>query len=246
MPKITTRQGLIDYCLRKLGAPVIEINVDDDQLEDRICDAFQWFEDYHFDATERVATTHQITSADVANKYITVPERHIVINRVLPISQRAIDMFDVRYQIALQDFYNFSSHATFIHYDMVQRHLALVEFLFRQEKSFQHTRHSNKLFINMDWQNEVKVGDYIAFDSFATLDPADVPAIYDDRWLKMIATEFIRQQWGANLMKYDGISLPGGIKLNGQEIYEKATANIEKIMDDYQTDYQEPVSFMIG
>lgn len=243
---VTSRAELIEYCLRKLGKPVIEINVDEDQVNDRIDDALQWYQDYHMDATERVASVHQVTAADIANKYITVPDRHLVINRVMPISQRSIDMFDVRYQIALQDFYNFSSHATFIHYDMVQRHLALVEFLFRQEKSFDHVRHSNRLYIDMDWTNEVQVGEYLAFETYSILDPEVVTNVYNDRWLKMIATEFIRQQWGTQLMKYGGITLPGGVVLNGKAIYEEATKNIADILSKYQSGYEEPVNFLIG
>lgn len=242
----TTRQELIDYCLRRLSAPVNEINLDVDQIEDRIDDAFQFFQDYHFDGVEKVFLSHSVTSQDILNKYITIPPPVIYVTRVLPVgnSNRSMGMFDIQYQMRLNDLYTFTS-TSIIHYDVMMRHLALLQFEFNTEPGIEFSRHQGQLRINHDWNN-VAVGDYFIIECARILDPAQYPAIYSDRWLMAYATELLRRQWGENLMKYQGTQLPGGITLNGTEIYQKALENIEKLEEQVKNEFQLPVDFMMG
>lgn len=247
MPGVNSRQTLIDYCLRKLGHPVIKINVDPDQLDDRVNDAFQYFEDYHFEGVEKGFLKHQITQADIDNEYIPIPDNVLSVMRVFQITnQSAVSMFDVRYQIALQDFYNFSSHATFIQYDLVKKHLALVEFLFNQEKEIEFSRYTGRLKIFWNWKDQVAPGTFIIAETRSIIDPTQFPKVYNDRWLKKFCTELIRQQWGANMMKYGGIQLPGGVSLNGAEVYDRAERNLEKLEEEFQLKYELPVDFEIA
>lgn len=242
----TTRQQLIDYCLRRLGSPVIEINVDPEQIEDRIDDAFLYFQDYHFDGTEKVYLAHQITSQNIANKFIPIPAPVISVTRVLPVgnSNRSMGMFDLQYQMRLNDLYTFTS-TSIIHYDVMMRHLALLQFEFNTDPGMQFTRHQGQLRISHDWNN-IAVGDYYIIECYRVLDPNTYPDIYRDRWLMAYATELIRRQWGENLIKYQGVSLIGGTMLNGGEIYQKALDNIEKLEQQAHDEFQLPIDFLVG
>ena len=242
----TTRQLLIDYCLRRLGAPVIEINVDADQVEDRIDDAFQFFYDYHFDGVQRVFLSHQITQQNIDDKSIPVPDPVISITRVIPVnnSNRHMGMFDIQYQMRLNDLYTFTS-TSIVYYDIMMKHLALLQFEFNTDPGIDFARHTNQLFIHHDWSN-VQVGDYYIIECYRVLDPDQYPDIYNDRWLKAYATELIRRQWGENLMKYNGVSMLGGVTLNGAEIYQKALDNLEKLEQQVKDEFQLPIDFMVG
>jgi hypothetical protein len=246
MPAPTSRQNLIDYCLRRLGSPVIEINVDPDQIEDRIDDAFQYFQDFHFDGVEKVFLAHQMTPQDIANKYITIPPPVISVTRVLPISHsnRSMGMFDIQYQMRLNDLYTFTS-TSIIHYDVMMRHLALLDFEFNVDPGILFTRHQGRLSILHDWAN-VEVDSFFIIECYRILDPDQYPDVYNDRWLKAYATELIRRNWGENLMKYSGVALIGGTQLNGTDIYSKAVENIEKLEEEARSTYQLPIDFMVG
>lgn len=242
-----TRQELIDYCLRRLGQPVIEINVDPDQIEDRIDDAFQFFHDYHFDGVEKVFLRHQLTAQDIANQYIPIPSPIISVIRVLPVgnSNQHMGMFDIQYQMRLNDLYTFTS-TSILHYDVMQKHLALLQFEFNTDPGIEFERHQAQLRINMDWNNAVQVGSYMIIECYRILDPELYPDVYNDRWLKAYCTELIRKQWGENLMKYSGVALIGGTQLNGGEIYQKALDNLEKLEQQVQEAYQLPIDFILG
>lgn len=246
MPLPSSRQELIDYCLRRLGAPVNELELDVDQIEDRIDDAFQYFQDYHFDGVEKVFLSHQITPTDIMNKYIQIPSLVTTVIRVLPVgnSNRSMGMFDIQYQMRLNDLYTFTS-TSIIHYDIMMKHLALLQFEFNTDPGIEFTRHQGQLRINHDWNN-VAVGDYYIIECYRILDPALYPAIYSDRWLMAYATELLRRQWGENLMKYNGVSLLGGITLNGTEIYQKALDNMEKLEQQVKDEFQLPIDFIMG
>ena len=242
-----TRQELIDYCLRRLGQPVIEINVDPDQIEDRIDDAFQFFHDYHFDGVEKVFLRHQLTAQDIANQYIPIPSPIISVIRVLPVgnSNQHMGMFDIQYQMRLNDLYTFTS-TSILHYDVMQKHLALLQFEFNTEPGIEFERHQAQLRVNMDWNNAVQVGSYMIIECYRILDPELYPDVYNDRWLKAYCTELIRKQWGENLMKYSGVALIGGTQLNGGEIYQKALDNLEKLEHEVQEAYQLPIDWLMG
>jgi hypothetical protein len=246
MAKPATRDDLIQYCLRRLGFPVLEINIDPDQVEDRIDDAFEFFHDYHFDGVEKVYLAHKLTQTEITNKTIPVPAPVISITRIIPLgnSNRSMGMFDVQYQMRLNDLYTFSS-TSIIHYDVMQKHLALLNFEFNVDPSIRFTRHQQKLQIDMDW-TAVAPDSFLIIECYRILDPAEYPDIYNDRWLKAYATELLRRQWGENLMKYAGAALPGGITLNGTDIYMKALENIEKLEQQVRDEFQLPPDFMVG
>ena len=204
MAKPSSRQQLKDYAFRRLGAPVIDINVDDSQVEDRVDDALQFFAEYHFDGVERMYYKHQITSDDITNEYIDmdqVDSSVISINKVFQFSQGTSNLFDVRYQMALNDFYGIRTGLGNIHnYDIVKRHLNLLQQMLDPEKMIRFSRVTNKLRIDMDWSEEVEAGDYLVIEAYTVLDPNTYTEIYNDRLLKRYVTAIIKRQWGTNLM----------------------------------------------
>ena len=246
---VNSRQQLIDYCLRRLGAPVIEVNIDDDQIEDRIDDALQFYQEYHSDATMRMYVKHQITAADIANKYITVTDNILYIKRILPLSNRSssINMFDVKYQLHLNDIYDLSYIGDLVHYEMVQQYIAMLDMsLNGLETVSRFNRHMNRIYLDIDWEADVLEDDYIVLECMLVVYPTEFTDAYNDMFLKQYATQLIKQQWGANLIKFEGMQLPGGVTLNGRQIFEDATAEIEKIREQMQLNYEMPVDFYVG
>ena len=243
----TTRALFKEYCLRKLGKPVIEINVDDDQVEDRIDEAIRYYWDYHFDGTEKVYYKHAITDTDKANKYITLPENIIGAVRVFPIgdpSIRSDDMFNIRYQIALNDLYTLTAYSM-IPYYMAMQHLALIsEFLVGQQP-IRYSRHRDRLYVDTKWDN-YNVGDFLLVEAYEVLDPDTFPDMWSDRWLTNYTTAKIKYQWGSNLTKFTGMQLPGGVQFNGEKIFNDAQVEIEKMEEDMILRYSLPVTDMIG
>jgi hypothetical protein len=243
----TTRAEFKEYCLRKLGKPVIEINVDDDQVEDRIDEAIRYYWDYHFDGTEKVYYKHAITSTDKANKYITLPENIIGAVRVFPIgdpSIRSDDMFNIRYQIALNDLYTLTAYSM-IPYFMAMQHLALISEMLVGQQPIRYSRHRDRLFVDTKWDN-YNVGDFLLVEAYEVLDPDTFPDMWSDRWLTNYTTAKIKYQWGSNLTKFTGMQLPGGVQFNGEKIFNDAQVEIEKMEEDMILRYSLPVSDMIG
>lgn len=246
MPAPDTRKKFIEYCKRRLGHPVITLELDQDQIEDRVDDALQKYADYHFDGSERFLLKHQITSQDITNKYIPNTDPLLLsVVRVFQPSQNTISMFDVRYQVRLNDFYNFNN-VSMIHYYMTRNHLALLEFLFNVEPSIIFNRKDDKIFVNLDWNKDIQLGGFLLFDCYRALDPNTAVKIWNDMWLKEYATALIKRQWGDNLKKYGSIQMPGGVVLNGQTIYDEAFADIRKLEDELQSKYELPIDFMMG
>ena len=243
----TSRSEFKEYCLRALGKPVIEINVDDDQVEDRIDEALRYYWDYHFDGTEKVYYKHAITAEDKTNKYITLPENIIGAVRVFPIgdpSIRSDDLFNIRYQIALNDLYTLTAYSM-IPYYMAMQHLALIsEFLVGQQP-IRYSRHRDRLYVDTKWDN-YNVGDFLLVEAYEVLDPDTFPEVWSDRWLQNYCTQKIKYQWGANLTKFIGMQLPGGIQFNGEKIMNDAKDEIEKMEKDMILNYSLPVADMIG
>lgn len=243
----TTRAEFKEYCLRALGKPVIEINVDDDQVEDRIDESLRYYWDYHFDGTEKVYYKHAITSEDKANKYITLPENIIGAVRVFSIgdpSIRSDDLFNIRYQIALNDLYTLTAYSM-IPYYMAMQHLALIsEFLVGQQP-IRYSRHRDRLYVDTKWDN-YNVGDFLLIEAYEVLDPDTFPEVWSDRWLQNYCTQKIKYQWGSNLTKFIGMQLPGGIQFNGEKIMNDAKEEIAKMEQDMILNYSLPVADMIG
>jgi hypothetical protein len=321
-----TRQELIDYCLRELGHPVIEINVDDDQVSDRIDAALQYYQDYHYDGVERIYLKQQVTATELAlsssvstsmattfaqgekvtgltsgaysfvtgnaayssyattlrvsrtvgvfvtgetivgatsnasstvvsitkgnidNGYFDLDDSIIGVVRVMPFSatNTGLDyMFDLRYQLRLNDLFDLLS-TSMIYYQQVKSHLSMIDMLLVGEKSFRFQRHQNRLHLDMRWGTDVRAGEYLLVESYKILNPNDWTDVYNDRFLKRYATALIKKQWGNNLKKFGNVQMPGGVILNGKEIYDEAVAEISYLENEAQTTYVEPPNFMVG
>ena len=175
MAKPATRQQFKDYCLRRLGHPVIEINVDDDQVEDRIDDSLQFFHDYHFDGTEKIFMKHQITAEDINRRWIYAPEAVIFVTGVFPFddSNSSINMFDLRYQLRLHDLYDFTS-VSYVSYEITMQHIRTLNLLFSGTPQFRFNRHQNKLFLDIDWSRDLLVGEYVIVECYRKLSPVTI------------------------------------------------------------------------
>lgn len=243
----TTKATFKEYCLRKLGKPVIEINVDDDQVDDRVDEALRYWYDYHFDGSERVYYKHAITETDVENKYITLPENIIGAVSIFSMgdpSIRSDDLFNIRYQIALNDLYTLTN-VSLVPYYMVMEHLALMNELLVGKQPIRYSRHKDRLYVDMDW-NTVAIGEFLLVEAYEVVDPEVYTDAYNDRWLQNYATTLIKEQWGSNLTKFTGMTLPGGVQFNGEKIYDDAVAERRKLEDEMISSYSLPVLDMIG
>ena len=245
---VTTRPQLIDYCLRRLGAPVTEINVDDEQISDRIDDAIEFFQEYHFDGVQKVFLKHPITQADIENEYIDIADPVISVLRVLPIpnfNAFQSGFFNEEYQLRLNDLENFSA-STMINWAMTLTNFALVEHLFSIQPTMLFNRKQNKMYLETDWAGKFEVGSILIVEAYRALDPTTYPEVYNDMFLKQYATALIKQQWGSNLKKFTGVVLPGGISLDGQTIFTEATEEINKIEEQMSLKYELPPDGFIG
>jgi len=243
---ISSRDDFKEYCLRKLGKPVIEINVDDDQVEDRVEEALKYYWDYHFDGTEKVFYKKQITAEDIANKYITLPQNIIGAVSIFDIGDfiAVNNIFNIRYQIALNDLYTLT-YQSMVPYYMAFQHIQLLEQLLVGKQPIRYNRNTNKLFVDTDW-NKLTEGYFLVVEAYSIVDPADYTDVWNDRWLQRYATELIKKQWGSNLTKFVGMQLPGGITFNGEKIYNDAHEALEKLETEMITSYSLPVTDMIG
>ena len=263
-----TRETLKQYALRALGKPVIEINVDNDQLEDRIDEALQYFTQYHYDGIRRTYLKYQYTQSDrdrivtnttesvtknsvttswkEGNGYIVVPESVIGVVNIFPFSDKGnMNLFDVRYQLRLNDLYDFSS-TSIVNYDIVMRHLDFLDHILVGEKPFDFTQHDNRLYIGMDWQRDLQVGEYLVIECYRKLDPETYTDVWNDIFLKRYVTALFKKQWGANLSKFDGVTMLGGVKLNGQQIFSEALTDVQRLEEELRRNYEMSQPLMIG
>lgn len=247
MPVPTTRDEFKEYCLRRLGHPVIQINVDDDQVEDRLDDALQYYRDYHYDAIEKFYGVHPLTQQDIDNRYLDIDPLIIGISRIFPLSSTTnnLNMFDLRYQLRLNELYDFTS-SSYVHYEITMQHLRTLEMLFVGQAPIRFQRHQHRLFIDWAWGSTVTVGDTVIMEGYRILDPDLWPSIWNDMFLKHYATALIKKQWGENIKKLGNVQLPGGVFLNGQQIYDEAVKEIRKLEADMIDTYSAPVEFAIG
>jgi len=244
---VSSRQQFKDYVLRRLGSPVIDVNVDDEQVEDRIDDALAKFRDYHYDGTEHVYYKHVLTSTDITNQYITLPENMIGVTRVFDINDSfsATNLFNVRYQLHLNELFNISS-VSVAPYVNAMRHIEFLEEVFVGKKPIRFNRHMDRLFIDMSWSEDVTAGQYIIIDGYRTVDPETYTDVWNDTWLKKYASALVKKQWGENLKKFEGMQLPGGVTFNGQKIWEEANEEVIKLEEEVILNYSLPVTDMIG
>jgi len=254
----STKATLKTYCLRALGFGVIDINVSDDQVDDRLDEALQYFSQYHYDGIERMYLKHLITSADVTrargdsdttatdvvdtsvtatwsegNNWIPIPNSVVSVTRVFPFSNTGGggSMFDVRYQLRLNDLFDFSSTSV-IQYQMTMQNLDLLEHILVGETPIRFNQHQNRLYVDMDCQNDITAdSDYMVIECYRKLDPTAFTDIYDDIHLKRYATQLIKRQWGANLSKFNGVAMLGGVTMNGETIFSQALEEIQQLED---------------
>jgi|TARA_B100000085_G_scaffold273459_1_gene288957 hypothetical protein len=264
MAKPATREQLIDYSLRKLGAPVLEINVDDDQIDDLVDDAIQYYNERHMDGYIRTFLKFQFDQATIdsmktdtsetvggktfkqQNNYITVPDHIISVIKIFDFtSKNTTNLFDVRYQWRLNDLWDLTQ-TEILTYEMVNRRLEDIYFLLEGQKQIRYNLRGNRLYMDLDFKSDVLDGDYIIFDCYRAIDPSDYAGVYNDPWLKRYTTALIKRQWGQNLIKFQGAQLPGGITLNGRELYEDGNNEVQKLEDSMIDMYEIPPLDMIG
>jgi hypothetical protein len=266
----STRETLKQYALRTLGKPVIEINVDDDQLEDRLDEGLQYFAQYHYDAIRRTYLKYKLTAADKTrlaainpttetatknsvtttwyedNNFLVVPESVISVINIFPFSDKGnLNLFDVRYQLRLNDLYDFSSTSV-INYDVVMRHLDFLDHILVGEKPIRFNQHDNRLYIDMDWTNDLQTDEYIVIECYRKLDPDTFTDVWNDIFLKRYVTALFKKQWGANLSKFAGVTMIGGVTLNGAQIYQEALQEIQKLEEEIRSTYELNPTLMIG
>ena len=336
MTQPTTRSTFKDYCKRKLGWPVVELNLDDDQVEDCIDDSLQFFQEYHFDATENTflkhqvsgstlklagapsgtfsngeiitggtsgvqatvhayhsanttlrykdpevksggdgntfyanttttfstgetitgntssatATTHASTATaigDFDNKYISIAEAIIGVRRVIPFSDnsRTNSMFSSKYQFALSEMHSLGSGGL-ASFEIAQEYLALINEMFTGQPSFRYNRHADKLYLDISWGSDADIDDFIVVEVDKILDPATYTDIWGDMFLKRYNTALMKKQWGQNLTKFEGMQLPGGVTMNGRQLYDDATTELETIQTEMSLRYELPIDHLIG
>ena len=323
MAKPNSRATLISYCKRALGHPVIEINIDEDQVDDRIDEALQFYQEYHADAIERVylkhkvtgstlqltaavagnftvgetitgstsgatavvhesstgnkiiyttlthvdrlafaanetvtggsssasATVQLITKGDIENKYIPIPELVTGVVRVMPIndSNMSHNMFDMKYQMHLNDMYSLGFMGNLLDYEMKMQWISMLDMILDvDEKHISFDRHKNQLRIDMKWELDVLIDDYLCIECYRVIDPTTYTDVYNDYFLKRYATALLKYQWGANLIKFEGMVMPGGVSFNGRQIFDDAKEEIIKLEEEARLNWEEPVDFYIG
>ena len=280
MAKPSTKQGLIDYCLRKLGAPVLEINVDDDQVDDLVDDTIQYYNERHYNGIERMFLKYKITQDDIDrgtasgttgvgivtttgtstnisgygttttnfyenSNFLAVPDHVIGVNKIFKFDSSSMSgvMFSIKYQLFLNDLYNFTS-INLLQYAMTKTYLEDIDHLLTTEKQIRFNQRQDRLYLDIDWGAQ-QVGDFMVIDCFRALDPDTFTQVYNDPFVKLYLTALIKRQWGQNLIKFRGTKLPGGIELNGREIYDDAIRDLDSIKQRMQ-EYETPPLDMIG
>jgi hypothetical protein len=288
MAQPNSRQGLIDYCLRQLGAPVLEINVAQEQIEDLVDDALQFFNERHFDGVSQVYLKYQVTEDDVArggarppgapegdsgttgitsttassningspttftfyenSNYIQIPPSIIGINKVFQYddaqSVSSANMFSFKYQLFLNDIYYWGS-TDLLSYSMAMTYLETMNFLLNTHKQIRFNQRQDRMYLDVDW-DQLRVGEFLIIDCWRAMDPNDYSRVWNDSFLKKYLTALIKKQWGQNLIKFQGVKLPGGIEFNGRQIYDDAQADLDRIMEKMQSTYEIPPLDLIG
>ena len=267
----TSKSTFKEYCLRNLGKGVIDINVSDDQADDRIDEALQYFAQYHYDGIEKMYLKYQITQEDVdraasndttsatdtvdntitasfteGKNFIPIPSAVVSVLQIFPFDDIATNnMFDIRYQLRLNDLYDFSS-TSIIHYEMTMRHLDFLDHILTGEYPIDFKEHQNRLYIHADMEKDFNNGDFLLIECYRKLDPTVYTDVFDDMYLKRYATALIKKQWGANLSKFNGVQMLGGVTMNGETIYQQALDEITRLEEEMKLGFELPVNYMVG
>jgi hypothetical protein len=245
--KPANKEELKDFCLRQLGYPVIQINVDDEQVNDAIELAFEYWNEFHFNGTERTYVKHQVTAQDKANRFVTVSDSLIGATRVFKVGQNkmAMNMFDLRYQLRLNDLWDLSS-TSYVNYSLTMQHLATLDLIFTGETPIRFNRLTDKLYIDWDWENDIAIDEYIVIEGFIITNPDTYTQVWNDRMLKKLATSYVKKQWGTNMSKFDKMQLPGGVTMRGVDIFNEAVNEIKEIEGEIRSTYEAPPGFLVG
>jgi hypothetical protein len=282
MAQPATREELITYCKRQLGAPVLEINVADEQVQDLLDDAVQFFQERHFDGVYPAFLKYKLTEADIkrgrsrggnddnvgittstatatidggttsfsweeTSNYLQVPPEVIGVTKIFHYDGSNTvtnNMFSVKYQLFLNDIYYWGS-TEILTYAMVKTYLEDINFLLTTQKQIRFNQRQDRLYLDVDWAN-VTEGDFIVMDCYRVLNPNDYSRVWNDSFLKPYLTALIKRQWGMNLIKFQGVKLPGGVELNGRQIYDDAEKELERIREMMSNSYELPPLDMIG
>ncbi len=244
MAFLTSRRDFINYCLRQLGAPVIDVNVADEQVEDRIDDALQKFWEFHADGLQKRFIVHILTPANISSKSIPIEDNIITVIRILAASKGSNS---IDYQAFMTDIIDSHGNngAGIGGYVIAQSYLQTLNLFFNYEKPIKFNRYTNSLLIDTDW-DKFNVGDALAIECYMIIDPAEYMKTWNDIWLKNYASSLIKKQWGQNLIKYDGFQLPSGVTLNGRQLYDDAVAEIEKLEAELRETWELPPDFFVG
>ena len=270
MAKPTTRDELKEYCLRQLGAPVLEINVADEQIDDLLDDTLQYFNERHFDGVEKTFLKYQITQDDInrgrgsgsgsvgvtttgvgivtttgtstnvsglgtvtsnfyeTSNFIQVPDSVIGIEKIFKFDTSSISggMFSIKYQLFLNDLYFFNS-VDLLTYKMTKSYLEDIDMLLTTDKQIRFNQRQNRLYLDIDWDAQ-EANNFLVIECYRALDPADYSKVFNDSFVKRYLTAAIKKQWGQNLIKFQGVKLPGGIELNGRAIYEDGQRELDE------------------
>ena len=282
MAKPGTRAEFKEYCLRQLGAPVLEINIATEQCEDIIDDAIQFFHERHFDGVAQVYLNYKVTQDDIDrgkgagqsgvtgitttsatttingasiqfdyeenSNYLEVPPEIIGVTKLWRFDGTNIatnNMFSLKYQLWLNDIaFNWGT-TELLSYAMTRTYLSDIDFLLNTEKQIRFNQRMDRLYIDIDWEG-MTVGDFFVIDCWRALDPADYARVWNDSFLKPYTVALMKRQWGQNLLKFTGVKLPGGVELNGRQIYDDAEKDLERIRDRMSETYELPPLDMIG
>ena len=258
MAQISSRQQLIDYCLRRLGEPVIEVNVDEDQIDDKIDDCLQLYREFHSDATFRDYFEYQLTEQDLERRFVYIPESILFITKIFPTGGSFIgssNMFSFNYQFALSDFHSLSDVGAggLAYYDQMRSYMELIDMKVNGLPLITWARRSNKLYLWSDVEDgQLKAGDYICAEVYRYIPEtgdvgnSDPTTILNDMFVKDYTTALIKQQWGMNLSKFEGMQLPGGVTINGRQLLEDANTELETLRERMRLEQEEPPEFLIG
>lgn len=245
----TSRDQLKQYCLRKCGAPVININIEENQLQDCIDDALQFWQDHNADATERTYLVVQLTQEMMDNQYIPLPDNIFSVQKVFPINASGFSsgdyLFNLEYHIRAQDVYQMAQSPNLSSFFVTRQYIAEIDNMFNFAPQFTFNIHTNRVYLQTDW-GRYTVGSYILIECYAILDMDSYSKLWGSVSLRELAAAMVKKQWGSNLSKFDQIRLPGGVTLNGWQIVQQAEMEIEKIKQDYIVKYSEPLGFIVG
>lgn len=252
----SSRQKIIDYAKRRLGEPVIEINVDDDQVQDRLDDALQLYREYHYDGVDKIYLKHQVTQDDIDNEFIPAPNPIQSVTRLFIFDEFGLNnLFAFPHRFALSQIGSLGGvgfggglhgGANLTGLVLSRQYVALAQQLLNPEKPIRFNKVTNKIFIDMNWEEELTVDMFLIFEVWTVVDPEAFTEVFNDIWLKEYFTALVKKQWGSNLSKYEGIQLPGGVTFNGQQLMEQANQDIERLKEELDNRYSLPPDFYLA